>query len=43
LIALAINLASEYNKVILKKVTQSALEICDGEYKDLAFNLKVGD
>lgn len=40
LIALAVDLASEYGKTVLKTVAQSALELCDGAYKDVTFSLK---
>src|SRR3990170_585831 len=40
LIALAVNLASEYGETVLKTVAQSALELCDGEHIDITFSLK---
>lgn len=40
LIALAINLASEYGRAILKAITQSALTLCDGEHMDITSSLK---
>jgi len=39
LIALSVDLASEYGETILKAVAQSALELCDGEYLDITFPL----
>jgi len=41
LIALAVDLASEYGKTILKTVAQSALELCDGEHMDITSSLGV--
>lgn len=40
LIALAVNLASEYGETVLKAMTQSALELCDGVHKDVTFSLR---
>jgi geranylgeranyl pyrophosphate synthase len=40
LIALAVDLASEYGETVLKTVAQSALELCDGAHKDVTFSLK---
>jgi len=40
LIALAIDFASRYGKTVLKTVSQSALELCDGEHMDITFSLK---
>lgn len=39
LIALAVSLASEYGETVLKAMTQSALELCDGVHKDVTFSL----
>jgi len=40
LIALSVDLASEYGETILKTVAQSALELCDGEHIDITLTLK---
>jgi len=40
LIALAVNLAAGYGEKILKLVSQSALELCDGEKMDISFSLE---
>lgn len=40
LIALAVDLASEYGETVLKTVAQTALELCDGEHKDITLSLK---
>ncbi|HKZ94150.1 MAG TPA: polyprenyl synthetase family protein [Candidatus Bathyarchaeia archaeon] len=40
LIALAVRLAAEYGETILKTVAQSALELCDGEHRDITSSLK---
>ncbi len=40
LISLAVDLASEYGETVLKAITQSALELCDGAHKDIIFSLK---
>jgi len=40
LIALAVNLASGYGEKILKVVSQSALELCEGEHMDISFSLE---
>lgn len=40
LIALAVSLASEYGKTVLKAMTQSALELCDGAHKDVTLSLR---
>jgi len=40
LIALSVDMASEYGETILKTVAQSALELCDGEHMDITFSLK---
>ena len=40
IIALAINLASTYGETILKNVSQTALELCEGESLDLLDSLK---
>jgi len=39
LIALSVDLASEYGETILKTVAQSALELCDGEHMDITLPL----
>ena len=39
MIALAVNLASSYGEEILKAVSNSALELCDGEYMDISLSL----
>jgi len=39
MIALAVNLASSYGEEILKIVSNSALELCDGEHMDIYFSL----
>ncbi len=41
LIALAVDLASEYGQPVLKTVAQSALDLCDGAYKDVTFSLRM--
>jgi len=38
LIALSVDLASDYGETILKTVAQSALELCDGEHMDITFS-----
>jgi geranylgeranyl pyrophosphate synthase len=40
LIALSVDLASEYGETILKTVAQSALQLCDGEHMDITLSLK---
>jgi len=40
LIALAVDLASEYGEHMLKTVARSALELCDGEHEDMSFSLE---
>jgi geranylgeranyl pyrophosphate synthase len=40
LIALAVNLASQYREEILKAVSQSALELCEGEQMDVSLLLE---
>lgn len=40
IIALSINLASTYGEAILKKVSQTALELCEGESLDLLDSLE---
>ncbi len=40
LIASAVDLASEYGQPVLKTVAHSALDLCDGAYKDVTFSLK---
>jgi geranylgeranyl pyrophosphate synthase len=40
IISLSINLASPYGEVILKNVSQTALELCEGESLDLLDSLK---
>jgi len=40
LIALAVDLASSYGETVLKTVAKSALELCDGEHRDITFSLK---
>lgn len=39
MIALAVNLASSYGEKILKTVSDSALELCDGEHMDISLSL----
>jgi geranylgeranyl diphosphate synthase type I len=39
MIALAVNLASSYGEEILKTVSNSALELCDGEHMDISLSL----
>jgi geranylgeranyl diphosphate synthase type I len=39
MIALAVNLASSYGEEILKTVSESALELCDGEHVDITLSL----
>jgi geranylgeranyl pyrophosphate synthase len=39
MIALAVNLASSYGEQILKTVSNSALELCDGEHLDISLSL----
>jgi geranylgeranyl pyrophosphate synthase len=39
MIALAVNLASHYGEAILKKVSESALELCNGEHVDISLPL----
>jgi geranylgeranyl pyrophosphate synthase len=39
MIALAVNLASGYGEEILKTVSESALELCDGEHVDISLSL----
>jgi geranylgeranyl pyrophosphate synthase len=39
MIALAVNLASDYGEEILKTVSESALELCDGEHMDISLLL----
>jgi geranylgeranyl pyrophosphate synthase len=41
LIALAVELASEYGEEILKTVARSALELCDGERMDITSSLEI--
>jgi len=40
LIALSVDLASEYGETILKTVAQSALQLCDGEHIDITLSLE---
>jgi geranylgeranyl diphosphate synthase type I len=40
LIALSVELASDYGETVLKTVAQSALELCEGEHMDINFSLK---
>jgi geranylgeranyl pyrophosphate synthase len=40
LVALAIDLASEYSPQILREITHGALELCDGEHLDIISTLK---
>jgi len=40
LIALAVNLASEYGETVLKTMTRSALQLCDGAHKDVTLPLR---
>jgi len=40
LIALSVDLASEYGETILKTVAQSALQLCDGEHLDITHSLQ---
>jgi geranylgeranyl diphosphate synthase type I len=40
LIALAVEIASGYGEVVLKNVARSALELCEGEFLDYAFDLE---
>jgi len=41
LIALAVDLASEYGETIMKTVARSALDLCDGEHMDITFSPKM--